>query len=54
MLGEIYERRVLYYAAWMARHEPLHLKHIGRIIAAGPELEADIGDFVRFHLPGRR
>ena len=34
MLGETYERSVLFYAAWMARHERPHLRHIGRIIAA--------------------
>ncbi len=33
MLGETYDRTVLYYAAWMARHERPHLKHIQRIIS---------------------
>jgi DinB superfamily len=34
MLGETYERSVLYYAARMARHEWPHLRQIGRIVTA--------------------
>jgi hypothetical protein len=34
MVGETYARSARYYAAWMARHERAHWKHISRIIVA--------------------
>jgi hypothetical protein len=34
MVGETYERSARYYAAWMARHERAHWKHIRSIIDA--------------------
>jgi hypothetical protein len=30
--GQVFERTVLYYAEWMARHERPHVKQIERIV----------------------
>jgi len=30
--GQVFERTVLYYADWLARHERAHIKHVQRVV----------------------